>query len=95
MNIQRGDIVKFKTSGRIPKTLEGEAILFVPAGANVYDDVQTSMKMTLLPVRRRRFKEVNKRSNRYIVAVHRKGVDGGLLNSIDYYAPVAERVEKA
>jgi hypothetical protein len=94
-NIQRGDIVRFRSTGPNPTYLEGEALLFIPAGKDVYDDITTMAEIAELPVRRRRFQPINTRSNRYIVGVHRTGKDGSKINTIDYYAPVAERVEKA
>ena len=95
----RGDTVAFESMGAVPIKHVGEVLRFIPAGTSalsgknvveMIDDFQISQ----LPKRRRRFKEVNTRSDRYLVAVHRKDKNNMLLNSIDYYAPIAERVKK-
>jgi len=99
MDIQRGQQVRFTTSGRNPSTEVGEVLLFLPKGEDAYEmprpieDRMLMASIAMIPKRRRRFQPVNQRSDRYLVAVHRKGIDGGLLNSIDYYAPIAGRIE--
>ena len=95
-SIQRGDIVKFRTLGANPADHTGEVIHFIPRGSNVYgSSLFVDSKLLMIPKKRRRFAETNTKNDRYLVAVHRKGVQGNLINSIDYYAPIAERVEKA
>lgn len=99
-HIQRGNMVRFRTTGPNPGFEEGEVMLFIPKGEDAYEmprpaqDASLMQRILQLPVRRRRFQPVNNRNDRYLVAVNRKSLDGSILNSIDFYAPVAERVLK-